>query len=184
MDKLSNLQGEQTGFVLTWRDVTEYEDVIEEGKALLEEMYTPIIGTALDSALLIALTGTLTEERMEKMKEKILKEAAERRAEYMIFDFTGISETFDETIAFHLNQIAEGLRLMGTVSIFAGMNPKLVQHITHQGYILNVKTFQSFKQGIFISGKKKGTHFKNHEPAFLMGLVFSLSPTSIFVHPA
>lgn len=156
VDKLTNLQGEQTGFVLTWRDVTEYENVIEEGKALLEEMYTPIIGTALDSALLIALTGTLTEERMEKMKEKILREAAERRAEYMIFDFTGISETFDETIAFHLNQIAEGLRLIGTESIFAGMNPKLVQHIIHQGYILNVKTFQSFKQGIFYIWKEKG----------------------------
>lgn len=156
VDRLRDHENQETGFILTWRDVTEYENVIEEGKALLEEMYTPIIGTALDSALLIALTGTLTEDRMENMKEKILQETSKRHADYIIFDFTGIGETFEETISFHLNQIVEALRMMGTESIFVGLNPKLVQHITLNGIALNVRTFQSFKQGIQFIWKEKG----------------------------
>lgn len=156
VDRLKDHENNETGFVLTWRDVTEYENVIEEGKTLMEEMYTPIIGTALDAALLIALTGTLTEARMESMNTKILQEASRRNADYAMFDFTGIGEIFEESISGQLNQIVESLRLMGTDSIFVGLSPKLVQHITLNGIEINVRTFQSFKQGIQYIWKEKG----------------------------
>ncbi|MDQ0859193.1 hypothetical protein [Bacillus sp. V2I10] len=46
--------------------------------------------------------------------------------------------------------------MMGAESIFVGLNPKLVQHITLYSFALKVRTFQSFKQGIHFIWKEKG----------------------------
>lgn len=148
LDEVVNEKNQRTGYILTWKDVTDYEKEIQESRKLLEEMYTPIIGTAVDEALLVPLTGTLTEDRLENTKEKVLEEVAVKEADYVLFDFTGISDILDENIALHLQQIAQALQLMGVEPIFVGFRPELVHNIVINGFHIKGKTFKSFKQGI------------------------------------
>lgn len=156
VDKVYNESGEFAGYILTWKDVSDYQQELEIQQNMLKSLYTPIIGTAIDSVLLVALTGLLTEERMQYTKDAILIACAEKKAEYVIFDFTGIVDGIEEVAVFHLDQIAEALRLMGSEAIFVGLNAQFVQQMIRKGLNVRVKTCQSFKQGIHYVWSKMG----------------------------
>ncbi|WP_078380377.1 STAS domain-containing protein [Sutcliffiella halmapala] len=156
VDQVLNEKNEPTGYILTWKDVTDFEEELQNQQKILKSLYTPIIGTAIDSVLLVALTGLLTEERMQYTKDSILLACAQKKAEYIIFDFTGIVNDVDEVIVFHLDQIAEALKLMGSEAIFVGLNAQFVQQMIRKGLSIRVKTCQSFKQGVQYVWKKKG----------------------------
>jgi anti-anti-sigma regulatory factor len=156
VDKIFSETGEFSGYILTWKDVSDYQQELEVQQNMLKSLYTPIIGTAIDSVLLVALTGLLTEERMQYTKDTILIACGERKAEYIIFDFTGIVDEIDEVVVFHLDQIAEALRLMGSEAIFVGLNAQFVHQMIRKGLKVRVKTFQSFQQGIQYVWSKMG----------------------------
>ncbi|WP_230501563.1 STAS domain-containing protein [Sutcliffiella rhizosphaerae] len=156
VDRVLNNDGEFTGFVLTWKDVTDYQKELSSHREMLKSLYTPIIETALESAILVALTGNLTEERIQYSKDAILVACGEKKAEYIIFDFTGIAKDIDDMVAFHLDQLADALKLMGSEAIFVGLNPIIIQNMIEKGLNIRVKTFQSFRQGIAYVWEKKG----------------------------
>ncbi|WP_223699853.1 STAS domain-containing protein [Sutcliffiella deserti] len=156
VDMVHNNTGNLTGYILTWKDVTDFEQELLYQQTQLKSLYTPIIGTAIDSVLLVAMTGILSEERMQYTKDAILMACAERKAEYIIFDFTGIVDDFGEAVVFHLDQVAEALKLMGSEAVFVGLNVQFVQEMVKKGLTMQVKTFQSFKQGIQYIWKEKG----------------------------
>lgn len=156
VDKVFSEAGDFSGYVLTWKDVSDFQQELEVQQNMLKSLYTPIIGTAIDSVLLVALTGLLTEERMQYTKDAILIACAEKKAEYVIFDFTGIVDDIDDVVVFHLDQIAEALRLMGSEAIFVGLNSQFVQQMIRKGLKVRVKTCQSFKQGVNYVWSKMG----------------------------
>lgn len=156
VDRIFSETGEFSGYILTWKDVSDYQNELEVQQNMLKSLYTPIIGTAIDSVLLVALTGLLTEERMQYTKDAILIACAEKKAEYVIFDFTGIVDDIDEVVVYHLDQIAEALRIMGSEAIFVGLNAQFVQQMIRKGLKVRVKTCQSFKQGVQYVWAKMG----------------------------
>lgn len=164
VDQVLNDNNERTGFILTWNDVSDFEQELQNQQAMLKSLYTPIIGTAIDSVLLVALTGSLTEERMQYTKDAILIACVERKAEYILFDFTGIVDEVDEVVVYHLDQIAEALKLMGSEAIFVGLNANFVQQMIRKGLNIRVKTCQSFKQGVQYVWKKKGYKLVKIQP--------------------
>ncbi len=156
VDAIVNKEGTHVGYILTWKDVTEFEDIIQGNTKALQSLYTPIIETTMDCAILVALTGIVTEDRIQHTKDAILVECAKRQAEYVLFDFTGIQEEVDDTVVYHLDQIACALRIMGSEAIFVGLKENIVIQFITKGLTIKVKTFQSFKQGMQFVFEQKG----------------------------
>ena len=142
------LSNGKKGFMLTWKDVTKYEEEINKGQSLMEEMYAPIIRTILPDVLLLPITGSLSEERLYKIKEKALHESSAKQASFMVIDFTGMTSLRDDYIVIELETISQALALLGTEVIYTGLSTTIVRQLVHQGTIITNKTFATFNQAI------------------------------------
>lgn len=146
--------GKRIGYVLTWKDVTKYE----ETQAIMEGMYTPIIEMHMDHVLLIPITGVLTEHRIGKMRDKTLQMASEKSAEYVLIDFTGMTEVDEGFVLNEINSLASALRLLGAEVIYTGFSVNLVKMMVHQGLHVNATTFNTVKQAMnYLFGIKNRT---------------------------
>ncbi len=144
------------GFMLTWKDVTVFEEEINKGQSMMEEMYAPIIKTILDDVLLLPITGFLSEERLHKIKEKALYESSDKQASYMVIDFTGVTSLDNEFIVAELEIISQSLALLGTEAIYTGLSTTLVRQIVSQGTKIKNETFASYNQAMQQICKIKG----------------------------
>ena len=150
--------GERIGYILSWHDVTKYEEELDRDKVLMEGMYTPIIELSVDGVLLIPITGVLTEDRIEKMKVKTLKTTAEKGSDYVLIDFTGMTEVGEEYVLTEINSLATALRMLGSEVIYTGLSVDLVKMMVKQGIKVNARTFNSFKQAMkYILSRINGT---------------------------
>jgi rsbT co-antagonist protein RsbR len=136
--------GDRVGYVLTWKDVTEFE----ANQVIMEGMYTPIIEMHLDHVLLIPITGVLTERRIRNMRDKTLQMASEKSAEYVLIDFTGMTEVDEGFVLNEINSLASALRLLGAEVIYTGFSVNLVQMMVQQGIDVNAVTFNTVKQAM------------------------------------
>lgn len=147
---------EKTIYIVTWKDITDYEEKLLKGYALLEELYAPVIQTILDNVILMPITGTLTRERLDKIMEIALFESAKRQADYLIMDFTGMTNLSDNSIAMDLETICRSLDLIGTNVIYSGLTANFVKQIIAQGSSIPTETFATFRQAIRYACKKNG----------------------------
>ena len=149
------LEGQNRGYILTWKDVTEYESEIKEGQKRIEELYTPIMETSMDGVLLVPVIGTMTEDRIQKMIQKVLEECARHQANYVIFDFSGMTKVEDEHILLEFDAFGKSLSLMGVNMLCSGFTIEMVKVMVK--YSINVKeqTFGTFKQAIRYIAKKE-----------------------------
>ncbi|MCP3764625.1 hypothetical protein NLX67_19985 [Domibacillus sp. A3M-37] len=156
VDEIKEETGRRCGFILTWKDVTEYEDIIKEGKELLQEIDAPILNTIIDSVNLVPVTGRLTAERLETMQIKSLTYCSEHRTTTMIFDFTSFQYSLEPFEVVGLRNLVNALGLMGVQVFFVGIGAKMAQSIVQKQISFDVPTFQSFKQGLQHIMKQKG----------------------------
>jgi len=136
-------------YILTWKDVTEQ---LEQ----LEEMYTPVLETSVKSAVLIPIVGRIYYERTKIMSKKLLEVCSERRIEYMILDFTGITSILDQNLLHFIEYIGQSLHLMGVEVIHVGFPIELVQQMVHNGIGVSEKTFRDFEKAIRYIWEKEG----------------------------
>ena len=148
VDEILTENGERTGFILSWQDVTEYEETIKEGKQLLMEIDTPIIPTVHDSTALVPIIGKMTPDRLETIQSKILNYCKDHQIEYIILDFTSFKHDFDMFELDGINKIFKALSLMGVEPVVVGIGPKLAQSILRTRIDIDFRPFNSFKQGI------------------------------------
>ncbi|KMY43880.1 hypothetical protein AC622_06125 [Bacillus sp. FJAT-27916] len=146
----------QSIYIITWKDITDYEEELHKGYALLEELYAPVIQTILDDVILMPITGTMTRNRLDKIKEIALFESANRLASYLIIDFTGMTVLDDDSITMELETICRSLNFIGTTVIYSGLSAKFVQQIIGQGTSIPTETFATFRQAIRYACKEKG----------------------------
>lgn len=157
VDQVLNNSGEKIGYIVTWKDITDFKSALKENKKSMEEMYTPIIGTSIREILLVPLAGSLSEDRLENVQTKILNEISKVNAEYILFDFTGIlHHAIEVNISFKFRQIMNAVKLMGAEPIVVGLNAQIVQNAVLSGVHFDFKTFRSFKEGIEFVWKQKG----------------------------
>lgn len=142
------IHNKQEGYVLTWKDVTEFAENEKRNKKLLEELYTPIIETPIDHVYMIPIVGTLTDDRLRIMKETVMIECGKRKGEIFIIDFTGVTGLTVNSYLYELESLAEGLGLMGAKLMIAGMSAELVQNLIQRNISVNARTFGSFKQAM------------------------------------
>jgi rsbT co-antagonist protein RsbR len=156
VNHLKNDDGENNGYVLTWKDVTEFEETLEENRKQLQILDMPVIPLSVDSAVLVPVMGNLTEDRLKLLEEKISLYCGEQGNEFVIFDFTGVSHELDASIAFRLQQVVNALKLMGVQSIYVGIRPEMAKSIVLDGLRVDVPTFNSFVHGIRYVWKETG----------------------------
>lgn len=156
VDRLIDVDGSNKGYILTWKDVTEFEETLEENRKQIQVLDMPVIPLSVDSAVLVPIMGKLAEDRLTLMEEKVLKHCAELHNEYVIFDFTGVSDELDAASAFRLQQVINALKLMGVQAIYVGIRPEMARSIVLDGLRLDVPTFNSFVHGIRHVWKETG----------------------------
>lgn len=156
VERLHNQDGGNSGFILTWKDVTEFEETIQENIKQIQVLDMPVIPLSVDAAVLVPIMGKLTEDRLSLMEEKVLSHVASSQNEYVIFDFTGVLDELDAASAFRLQQAVNALKLMGTKAIYVGIRPEMAKSIVLDGLQVDVPTFNSFVDGIRYVWKKTG----------------------------
>lgn len=148
VDRLSNFEGSNNSYILTWKDVTEFEETLAESRKQIQVLDMPVIPLSVDAAVLVPIMGKLTEDRLALMEDKVLTHCGQHNNEYVIFDFTGVSDELDGISAFRLQQIINALKLMGVKSIYVGIHPEMARSIVLNGLRIGVPTYNSFVQGI------------------------------------
>ncbi len=121
------------------------EQIIAVQRERLLELSAPLI-PILDGVLVMPLVGTVDVERARQAIETALYEAAERGADHLIIDITGV-KVVDTTVACMLVRAARGLSLLGTRAIVTGIRAEVAQTLVgldlHLDGIVTKATLQS-----------------------------------------
>ncbi|WP_409292657.1 STAS domain-containing protein [Peribacillus sp. SCS-37] len=168
IDEIRNEEGNPSGFIITWSDVTLYEDAIKEGQDLLDEIDTPIFQTVLPFAALCPIMGRMTEHRLDAMQMKILTYCVKSQVTSMILDFSSFEYSLEPFEVTGINNMIRALRLMGVNASLVGIGSKMAQSIVDKRVNFEADSYQSFQQCMYgimeetgyklikDGGKKKG----------------------------
>lgn len=108
---------------------------------------TPVVPVQ-ENAAVLPLVGKLDHDRARLILERAIPLVAREKVQFLIIDFSGIV-TIDATIAEHIFDIHNVLRLLGVHSIATGMRPELAQAAVEGGVdFSSIKTFTTVKQAI------------------------------------
>jgi rsbT co-antagonist protein RsbR len=108
---------------------------------------TPVVPVQENIAVL-PLVGKMDHDRATLIMERAVPLVAKQKIQCLIIDFSGIV-TIDATIAKHVFDIHNVLRLLGVDSIATGMRPELAQAAVEGGVdFSSIKTFSTVKQAI------------------------------------
>lgn len=108
---------------------------------------TPVVPVQENVAVL-PLVGKMDHDRATLIMERAVPLVAKQKIQCLIIDFSGIV-TIDATIAKHVFDIHNVLRLLGVDSIATGMRPELAQAAVEGGVdFSSIKTFSTVKQAI------------------------------------
>ena len=134
-------KGEVVGYVLTWKDVTEYEERIDE-------ISVPVIDLWAGEVLMLPLIGSVNSHRIKVVTEKLLSTCSEKQARYLLCDFTGVTNVSGDRVMQDLDKVIRGLGCMGINVIFTGIPISLVQEFIKEGVHIDVPTFRDVKQAL------------------------------------
>jgi rsbT co-antagonist protein RsbR len=115
---------------------------------------TPVVPVLEDVAVL-PLVGKMDHDRAILIMERAVPLVAKQKIKCLIIDFSGIV-SIDATIAKHIFDIHNVLRLLGVDSIATGMRPELAQAAVEGGVdFSSINTFSTVKQAIDSINNKK-----------------------------
>ena len=140
--------GETIGYLLVWRDVTEKQKELQANKKLVNELSSVIIPTVIDNAILIPLIGTMNEERTEKLVQNTLHYCATNNTDYVLLDFSGLSELDNNSAQVLCETMSRSLDLMGVLVVYVGITKNVVQWLMNLNLDPRIPTFATFRQGI------------------------------------
>ncbi|NTW02033.1 MAG: AAA family ATPase, partial [Oscillochloris sp.] len=131
------------------------EEVIRGQAATLAELSTPLIPIT-DRIMVMPLIGTMDSQRAQQVLSTVLQGAAERRAEVVIMDITGIP-VVDTAVANSLVHAAQSLRLLGAKIIITGIRPEVAQTLVGLGIDLSLlTTLATLQMGIINALRQSG----------------------------
>lgn len=126
---------------------------IKEVQDEVNILSAPVVPVQEDVAVL-PLVGKMDHDRATLIMERAVPLVAKQKIQCLIIDFSGIV-TIDATIAKHIFDIHNVLRLLGVDSIATGMRPELAQAAVEGGVdFSSIITFATVKQAIESINKK------------------------------
>ncbi|RIW29179.1 STAS domain-containing protein [Bacillus salacetis] len=147
-------------------EILQLKERIEECERLIDELSAPIIPSIIPDTMLVPLTGTLNEKRIDNIKNKVLFSIQKQKADTVVVDFTGISQLEVEELGmqnliYQITEIQTGLRMMGVETIFVGFSPNFAHEIVISGVDTSqFITHATFRDGLKYLMGKKGLEFK------------------------
>lgn len=127
--------------------------LMKDVQAEVDILSTPVVPVQENIAVL-PLVGKMDHDRARLILERAIPLVANQKIQSLIIDFSGIV-TIDATIAKHIIDIHNVLRLLGVDSIATGLRPELAQAAVEGGVdFSNINTFATVKQAIDSINKK------------------------------
>lgn len=131
----------------------------------LRELSTPLIPIS-DRIMVMPLIGSMDVERARQVMESALDGAAQRRAECVILDVTGLRDINAE-VADLLVRAGQGLRLLGARVIITGIRPEVARALVELGTSLDtIVTRATLQDGVAhamqVSGGTSASPFGAH----------------------
>lgn len=133
----------ETVFAFERQTSKQMKEVQEE----VDILSTPVVPVQENVAVL-PLVGKLDHDRARLILERAIPLVANQKIQSLIIDFSGIV-TIDATIAKHIFDIHNVLRLLGVQSIATGMRPELAQAAVEGGVdFSSITTFATVKEAV------------------------------------
>lgn len=121
--------------------------LMKEVQDEVHDLSAPIVPIQ-DKVAVLPLIGKLDHDRATIIMERAVPKVAEQKIECLIIDFSGIV-TIDATIAKHIFDVHNVLRLLGVDSIATGMRPELALAAIEGGVnFSSIRTFANVQQAI------------------------------------
>ncbi|MCY0992008.1 STAS domain-containing protein [Nannocystis sp. ILAH1] len=114
-------------------------DEIERQRAQILRLSAPVLRIWRD-VLAVPLAGTLEEQQIVHVSEKLLETIVETRARVAILDMTGL-ETIEVTAAERLHAIFQAVQLLGVQCFVSGVRPAVADALVNQGTAPRAETF-------------------------------------------
>ncbi|MFG2205861.1 STAS domain-containing protein [Streptomyces sp. NPDC048638] len=111
------------------------EEIIRRQSRQLLEVSTPVV-QLWRQVVAVPLIGTLDTARAQVVMENLLEAIQEKEALVAIIDITGVP-TVDTSVAQHLIQTVNAVRLMGADCVISGIRPPIAQTIAQLGIDLS-----------------------------------------------
>jgi rsbT co-antagonist protein RsbR len=125
----------------------QQEDIIRSQAASLADLLTPLIPIS-DDIVVMPLIGSLDSDRAQQVMDTLLAGVAERRAQVVILDITGVS-VVDAVVASAIIRAAKAVRLLGAKVILTGMRPEVSRTLVGIGAKLSgVETHGTLQSAI------------------------------------
>lgn len=129
-------------------------DLMKEVQDEVNILSAPVVPIQENVAVL-PLVGKMDYDRATLIMEKALPKIAEQKIQCLIIDFSGIV-TIDATIAKHIFDIHNVLRLLGIDAIATGLRPELAQAAVEGGVdFSSIKTFATVRQAMISINSKE-----------------------------
>ncbi len=132
------LSREQGGCVISHLDITERKRaeselryVAEERERLLNEVSTPVV-PVWDKVVVLPLTGTLDNNRMQRATTAALDYAMRHGAHRFIIDITA-ARIADTEAVINLTNLATTLKLVGSEACITGVTAQAARSLVHLG---------------------------------------------------
>ncbi len=129
------------------RDLEEQLATVERQRIAIRELSVPIIDV-WDDVLTLPLVGAIDSARAAEMTEKLLQRIADRGAEYVIIDLTGV-DVVDTMTAAHLVRLTHAAKLLGARCVLTGVRPDVARTLVEIGVHLGgLMTLRTLKDGL------------------------------------
>jgi rsbT co-antagonist protein RsbR len=111
------------------------EEIIRRQSRQLLELSTPVV-RLWRQVLAVPLIGNLDTARSQVVMENLLEAIQQHEATVAIVDITGVP-TVDTSVAQHLMQTVQAVRMMGADCVISGIRPSIAQTIVQLGIDLS-----------------------------------------------
>lgn len=111
--------------------VRESHERQQELLRMVQELSTPLVPVT-DEILVLPLVGTVDSRRAEQIMDVLLDGVSNRHARVVILDITGVP-VVDTSVANHLLQATQAVRLLGAECVLVGITPEVAQTVVGLG---------------------------------------------------
>jgi PAS domain S-box-containing protein len=106
-------------------------EVVEEQKRMILELSTPIL-PVWRGILLAPLIGNFDSMRMQRLFENLLQATAEQKPRAVLLDLSGLAYV-DTRVISEIVHLIDALRLLGTITLLVGIQPRVAQGLVRLG---------------------------------------------------
>jgi rsbT co-antagonist protein RsbR len=128
---------------------------IESQQQTIRELSTPIL-PLYEGILVLPLVGAIDSFRAGQIMERLLTAIAERQADIIILDITGVP-VIDTAVANYLLQTARAAQLIGAHVILVGIGPEIAQTMVQLGVdVSSIEVGSTLQSGIDLALRRMG----------------------------